>query len=92
MTAWPRYQSHKQVDALKIEAVEHQAGPSIKLVFAEGFDPVTLLPEMYARYMPQRHDFYVRYDDNYESISPKKAFEEGYTLIPPQKSSPKKRK
>ena len=79
--AWPRYRSHKQVDALRIEAVEHQAGPSLRLVFAEGFEPVVLEPAMYARYIPQIGDFLVRYDDHYQSISPKKAFEEGYTLV-----------
>ena len=34
-----------------------------------------------SRYMPKPGDYFVVYDDGYESYSPAKAFEEGYTRI-----------
>ena len=36
------------------------------------------VPGMLARYTPVTGDFWVQYDDGYESISPRKAFVEGY--------------
>lgn len=73
----PRYRSHKQVWALKIASVN-----GFKLAFAEaGYAPITVDPVMFARYTPVMGDYYVVYDDGYKSISPAKAFEEGYTRI-----------
>ncbi len=80
---WPRYQSHKQVSALRIEGVDHVAGPAVQLSFADSsYPPVVLQPVEYARYTPQVGDYVVRYDDNYQSVSPRKAFEDGYTRLP----------
>lgn len=36
---------------------------------------------MTARYMPTVGDFFMVYDDGYQAISPRKAFEEGYAEI-----------
>lgn len=74
-TEMPRYQSHKQVWALKIASVD-----GLRLSFAEaGYAPIAVKPELFARYTPVPGDYYVVYDDGYKSLSPAKAFEEGYT-------------
>ena len=71
----PRYQSHKQVWALQIADVD-----GCTLRFSdEGFAPLVVGFQMFARYKPVPGDYYVQYDDGYASFSPKKAFEEGYT-------------
>lgn len=87
----PRYKSHKQVWALKIESVG-EAGPvgtgdrpgrgGYRLTFSDrGYAPIMAPAEMFSRYMPTAGDYYVVYDDGYKSISPAKAFEEGYTRL-----------
>jgi hypothetical protein len=71
----PRYQSHKKVWALKIAAVD-----GLRLSFADkGYAPIVVDFKLFARYRPLPGDYYVQYDDGYKSISPAKAFEEGYT-------------
>lgn len=73
----PRYQSHKKVWALKIAKVD-----GYTLSFAEpGYAPMRVDPQMFGRYTAAPGDYYVQYDDGYKSISPAKAFEEGYTRI-----------
>ncbi len=79
---WPRYRCHKQVSAAKILRVTARAsgGASVEL---EGDASVHhLSPDMVRRYMPIEGDYLVRYDgDGYESISPARAFEDGYSRI-----------
>jgi hypothetical protein len=73
----PRYRSHKQVWALKIEKVEGDV-----IIFAEkGYAPLVAEKGLFSRYTPVPGDYYVQYADGYKSISPAKAFEEGYTRI-----------
>lgn len=73
----PRYQSHKKVWALKIASVE-----GLHLFFEEkGYAPIKVAANMFARYTPVPGDYYVVYDDGYKSISPAKAFEEGYKRL-----------
>lgn len=73
----PRYQSHKKVWALKIATVD-----GYNLTFADpGYAPIRVEAGMYSRYTPVPGDYYVVYDDGYKSISPAKAFEEGYTRL-----------
>jgi hypothetical protein len=38
-------------------------------------------PAMTARYMPVAGDYWVIYDDGYQSISPKAMFETGYVVV-----------
>ena len=40
-------------------------------------------PHMTSRYQPVVGDYWVIYDDGYQSISPKAAFEGGYVLMAP---------
>lgn len=73
----PRYQSHKKVWALKIAAVE-----GVRLSFVDkGYAAILVDAKLFARYRPVPGDYYVQYDDGYKSISPAKAFEEGYTRL-----------
>lgn len=81
----PRYVSHKKVWALEIDTVGPREMPNgirgIKrtLTFrAEGYAPIDVPEDMFARYVPVPGDFYVVYDDGYKSFSPRKAFLEGY--------------
>lgn len=78
----PRYQSHKKVWALQIKSTGEAPGGQVRLEFEEaGYAPIWLPLEMFSRYMPVPGDYYVVYDDGYKSISPAKAFEEGYRLV-----------
>jgi hypothetical protein len=43
---------------------------------------------MLARSLPVPGDYLVTYDDGYQSISPGKAFEEGYSEIEPIRLTP----
>ena len=75
--AMPQYQSHKKVWALQIKDVR---GHDLSFV-DEGYAPIQVEPNMFVRYTPVPGDYYVVYDDGYTSISPQKAFEEGYTRL-----------
>jgi hypothetical protein len=76
MRQMPRYVSHKTVAALEIKEV----GDYGRLKFVElGYAEISAPKEMFTRYQPKAGDFYVVYDDGYQSFSPRKAFLEGYT-------------
>jgi hypothetical protein len=86
--AMPQYQSHKRVWALKIRAVEDlgtdtttDENPIVKVHFEDAaFAPRTF--NLRGKPTPEAGWYYVQYgDDGYESFSPAKAFEEGYTPI-----------
>jgi hypothetical protein len=81
----PRYISHKQVWALELDCVDHNADGSSVLTFRDnGYSPI-LIPassDIFARYKPVQGDFYVVYADGYKSFSPRKAFLEGYVKLP----------
>ncbi|MHB1310484.1 MAG: hypothetical protein ACYC3L_00610 [Gemmatimonadaceae bacterium] len=71
----PSYRSHKKVWALQIQYVADHT-----LSFMEaGYAPRTVDPALFVRYTPVPGDYFVVYADGYESISPRAAFEEGYT-------------
>lgn len=78
-----RYQCHKQVCALKIGDIikVHADGTATLEICDPGFPFVVVGKDVISRYMPLPGDYYVVYDDGYQSISPAKAFEEGYTRI-----------
>ena len=80
----PQWRSHKIVRAAQIRAIypaDHEAG---WMVYLDGGDPpwpaIYVKPEIFSRYTPQSGDYFVVYDDGYESVSPRKSFEEGYGL------------
>lgn len=77
----PQYRCHKIVRAMKIGAV----GPvEDSVAYLYGKPPVTVeVPEAFiVRHNPKPGDWLVCYQpDNYLSISPAKAFEDGYAPI-----------
>lgn len=82
----PRYRSHKEVHALEIAGVSPVDGTAddFTMFFQEhGFAPIRVNRTLFSRYMAVRGDFYVVYEDGYESISPRQAFLDGYTAILP---------
>lgn len=82
--AVPRYRCHKEVSALKIAAIEFEADGRAKFTsVGPEFYTVQTAPGFRARFKGDDDDlgYYVTYADGYESWSPSKAFEEGYTRI-----------
>lgn len=76
----PLYVSHKKVRALEIEAIGDNVvtgGFTIRPK-DKNYAPVEVDPAMLTRYRPVPGDFLVVYEDGYRSISPRKAFLEGY--------------
>lgn len=82
-----KWKCHKVVEAAKIASVHHGklllevadgAGGQTEVLISDSWD---------ARHKPQPGGYFVRYDDGYESYSPAKAFEEGYTPLAPQQLS-----
>lgn len=76
----PKWKCHKIVQAAKIiringdrMIVEDAKGQAVAMSVDGG--------TLFARYKPVVGDYYVIYEDGYASISPKKAFEDGYTRI-----------
>lgn len=87
MDRWtlPRYVSHKEVGALEIAGLTSvgmiEGVLSYRLEFKdERFASIVIDAKLCSRYEPVAGDFYVIYDDGYESFSPRKAFVEGYKV------------
>lgn len=87
MNSIPRYQSHKVVEALKIQCIELNADRNTFLLFFEPLDdstpvaPHEVTGEWIRRSRAAAGGYWVKHVDGYESWSPAKAFEEGYTPI-----------
>ena len=79
-----RYRSHKIVEAAQIDGwfAPGSATPSGGVIVAG--EDILAPPGFFARGNPHPGDYLVRYEDGYLSWSPKKAFEEGYTLVEPE--------
>lgn len=78
-TEFPKYKCHKEVRAAKIAIVEHDEQGTI-ICFAN-YKNIRVTNEFVQKHNPMDGMYYVIYEDGYASISPAKAFEEGYTLI-----------
>jgi hypothetical protein len=84
MTTLKTYQSHKIVEAGRHTGVIDRDSSTgkylVQLQDDEGSPPYTVELEYEAllRYTPKPGDYVVRYADGYLSVSPAKAFEEGY--------------
>ena len=84
MTDWPKYESHKIVQAAKIVAIAEHDGVLSIMVRPYGDDRLE-------RFVPTEDAMILRAEvggyaviyppDGYKSVSPAKAFEDGYTLI-----------
>lgn len=80
----PKYRSHKTVHALEIATINRTVPGKVTLSFVDkGYAPLTFdeSDPMLIRYSPIQRDFYVVYADGYKSLSPRKAFIEGYSKI-----------
>jgi hypothetical protein len=84
MTDWPKYESHKIVQAAPIHEIVDAGGKLCILVkpyddhTVEAFHPTE--PGMVARCAAG--DYAMVYRDGYRSVCPKKEFEDGYTRLP----------
>lgn len=82
MTDWPKYQSHKIVQAAPIVEIVDAGGTLSILVKPYGDDRVeafvTTEPGMMARCEPG--DYAMIYRDGYRSVCPKKEFDDGYRV------------
>jgi hypothetical protein len=76
----PRWQSHKIVRAAKILQVFPDGVMELNVEDPRTGICACVAPadKMFSRYRPVPEDYYVVYDDGYASISPGRAFEEGY--------------
>ena len=81
----PQYQCHKVVEALQIDYIETRAtgeGGEYTLHFSnKEYKPRIVSREYIRKHNPEDGGYYVIYSDDYESYSPRKAFEEGYTKL-----------
>ncbi len=85
----PKYKCHKYVWALKIKAIKvdgegedrESDGSAIITPEEEGYASFKVSAEYMHKHKPQVGGYYVQYDDGYESFSPAKAFEDGYTRV-----------
>lgn len=84
-TDWPRYESHKIVQATPIVAITQQSsyGPVIWVHPDPGAPHEVFEPT--ERAMAKRAEiggYAVIYEGGFKSVSPKKAFDEGYPALP----------
>ena len=78
----PRYRSHKDVWALKIDGLVRQPDGSALITPVEaGYATFTVDKAYVDKHQPQAGGYYVVYKDGYKSWSPAQAFEEGYTKV-----------
>jgi hypothetical protein len=68
---------------LQIDSIEIASGSNVvRLSFKEpGYEPLFVSSKLFARYVAKSGDYLVVYEDGYQSISPKVAFESGYTKV-----------
>lgn len=88
----PKYKSHKEVWALKIESVARDAdkaaeegretdGSAVITPENTAYSPFKIDAEYLRKHDPQPGGYYVVYKDGYRSFSPGQEFEDGNTLI-----------
>jgi hypothetical protein len=76
MTDWPSYRSHKIIQAMEI------TGTTPDGVLLVGPDKEPFFPtEAGMTKRVTAGDYALRYPDGFQSVSPKQAFEDGYTRI-----------
>ena len=77
----PRYICHKQVWALKIEAIDSDADGAMIQPAEADYAAFKVDAEYINKHNPEVGGYYVVYKDGYKSYSPEKAFEEGYKAV-----------
>lgn len=80
----PKWKCHKIVEADQIVEIKYGIdGARWHLKCGIVIAPI-VTAKLTQRGAPKVNDFYVRYNDGYESWSPRQAFEEGYALLEPE--------
>lgn len=80
MDELPKYRCHKKVWALKLTSISEDEDTGHATL--RSGDASREVDDRYMRrHEPEIGGYWVKYADGYESYSPAKAFEEGYTLI-----------
>lgn len=82
MKQLPQYKCHKIVRAAKIVGVANTADFGAFIHFEDDVDSIQVNSDYIEKHKPQVGDYFVVYDDGYESVSPSKAFEDGYIIVP----------
>jgi len=83
----PQYRSHKIIRAAKILEVQLHGDRSAELVLeGTALGSITVDAAYVDKHKPQAGGYFVLYDDGYQSWSPAKAFEEGYTRTDPDRN------
>lgn len=82
----PRYICHKEVQAVKIRSIEYHSAPGGMGVYVitpcePGIEVITVPATWQDKHGAKAGGYFVRYADGYESWSPARAFEEGYTAV-----------
>lgn len=77
---FPRYKCHKVVEAAKIVSLTENIDFTATAAM-EGGGEIVLTSAYCLRHGPEVGGYVVRYDDDYLSFSPSKAFEAGYERI-----------
>lgn len=75
----PKYKCHKVVRAAEIQGVSLTG-----LLHLKNIGNVQMSLDWLDKHKPIVGGYFVIYEDGYQSYSPKKAFEEGYSLFPPK--------
>lgn len=77
----PKYNCHKQVQAIKIGFVETLHDGGAKIIPCGIHESFTVDAEYVRKHVPEAGGYYVVYEGGYKSFSPAQAFEEGYSLV-----------
>ena len=75
-----KYTCHKTVEAFKITHIERHDRTHTIIFGDETGDQALVYIDWMLKHNPQIGGYFVRYSDGYESYSPAKPFESGYTL------------
>ncbi len=85
---FPIFQSHKVVEAFRIEGTRQIDDFMWNLFPKQGMPAVVVTSDFITKHNPQVGGYWVRYEDGYESYSPAHAFESGYTPMDTASSNP----
>lgn len=84
-SGWPRYESHKIVQALPITLITDDAADGSRVLFVHPDpDMPSVIFEPTEPAMAMRAEiggYAVIYEGGFKSVSPKKVFEDSYTLV-----------
>ena len=81
LSGLPLYKCHKIVGALKIRCIIEDELPGVAITPEEGYPEFHVSDHYLSKHNPQVGGYFVVYEDGYQSYSPAKAFEDGYTRI-----------